>query len=308
MKVTRLTADQIDEDVLESLTGDSLLQSKPFASLWECTAGKVIFWAAWQDSEIVALLPGVEFGMRPMRRFQAMPDGLGGGILMRSQNTTLHDQATGAILKAVAEAGYLKVYITDFDNRLKLPSDYSLLPCSTTLVDISDADWMPPDRKLQSELRKAEREQVIIQPFRPESHLKDFTILMEATERRHERKPKHTARFFEALAKLDATDDRIIWLWCEQDGHPVVSHICLVDGKTALHWQVCYDKAYSFLKANQYMLLQLISRLKKLGVTHLNLGASPPDAEGLIEYKSKWGGERYEYNCYVYKSWLGRWL
>lgn len=308
MKVTRLTADRIDGHQLTSLIGNSLLQSLSFASLWESAGGKAVYWAAWLDAEIVALLPGVEFGMHPVRRFQAMPDGLGGRVLLRAKDATLHDQAAGAIFDAVAKAGYLKVHITGFDGHLQRPTAYSVLPVSTTIIDIAATDWMPPDRKLQSELRKAEREQVTIQPFDKSRHMNDFMRLMTATERRHERQPRYSARFYEALAELDACDDRMIWLWCEHDGRPVVSHICLIEGETALHWQVCYDKAFSFLKANQYMLWELIGRLRKLGISHLNLGASPHDAHGLNDYKSKWGGERYEYNCYVYKSWLGRWL
>lgn len=308
MKITRLTADRIDGDQLVSLIGNSLLQSSAFASLWDSAGGKVVYWAAWLDAEIVALLPGVEFGMRPVRRFQAMPDGLGGCVVSRATDAAVHDQAAAAIFDAVARAGYLKVHITDFDGNFQRPTSYSALPCSTTVIDISVADWMPPDRKLQSELRKAEREQVTIQPFDRRRHMNGFMRLMTATERRHERKPRYSAPFYEALAELDACDDRIIWRWCEHDGRPVVSHICLIEGKTALHWQVCFDKEFSFLKANQYMLWELTARLKELGITHLNLGASPPAAEGLVDYKSKWGGERFEYTCYVYKSWLGRWL
>ena len=308
MKVTRLTADRIDGVLLESLTGDSLLQSKSFASLWENSGGTVVLWVAWADSEIVALLPGVEFGLYPIKRFQAMPDGLGGRIVLSVKDAALHDQAANAILHAVAKAGYLKVHITDFDGHLQMPTTYSALPCSTTIVDISSEDWIPPDRKLQSELRKADREKARIQPFDKSWHMNDFMRLMTATERRHGRKPRYSAQFYEALAGLAAHDDRIIWLWCEHDGQPVVSHICLIEGHTALHWQVCYDKAFSSLKANQYMLWLLIGELKQRGVRRLNLGASPHDAHGLNDYKAKWGGERYNYNCYVCKSWLGRWL
>ncbi|MDH3889718.1 MAG: GNAT family N-acetyltransferase [candidate division Zixibacteria bacterium] len=308
MKVTRLTADGTHEDLLQILSGDSLLLSKAFASLWAPLSGRVVYWAAHADSKIVALLMGVEFGMRPVRRFQSMPDGLGSRVLLRAGDTALHDQAAEVILDAIAKAGYLKAHFTDFDNRYKTFTNYSALACSTTIIGISGAEWTPPDKKLQSELRKAAREQVTIQRFRSESHMKGFMRLMEATERRHKRKLTYSARFYQGLAALAARDDRIIWLWCDHEGQPVVSHICLVEGTTALHWQVCYDKAFSNLKANQYMLWDLIRRLRERGVIRLNLGASPDDAQGLLEYKSKWGGESHAYNCHIFKSWLGRWL
>jgi hypothetical protein len=229
-------------------------------------------------------------------------------ILSNTKDTSLHDQASNAILDAVVKAGYLKVHVTDFVGHLRMPPTYSALPCSTTIIDISAADWTPPDRKVRTELRRAEREQVTIQPFCRESHMEGFIRLMTGTERRHDRDQKYSPQFFEALAELGSRDDRIIWLWCEHDSQPVVSQICLIEGETALGWQVGYDKAFPFLKANQYMLWSLIAELKRREVQRLNLGATPSDAHGVTHFKSKWGGERYDYNCYVYKSALGRWL
>ena len=61
-------------------------------------------------------------------------------------------------------------------------------------------------------------------------------------------------------------------------------------------------------KANQYLLYNFAKQVSRAGVTRLNLGASPSDARGLIEYKEKWGGRTYTYNCYRRLSRLGRLL
>ncbi|MCK4462016.1 MAG: GNAT family N-acetyltransferase, partial [candidate division Zixibacteria bacterium] len=162
--------------------------------------------------------------------------------------------------------------------------------------------------KLQSEIRKAERAGAKIERLDAVAHMESFLQLMQATEQRHGRRPRYPPQFFSALAELAAEDDRVVWYWCEHEGRPVVSHITFIEGDTALHWQVYYDKAFSFLKANQFMLWQLIGELRPRGVHRLSLGASPPGASGLIDYKAKWGGEEYAYNCYVHKSGLGRFL
>jgi len=46
--------------------------------------------------------------------------------------------------------------------------------------------------------------------------------------------------------------------------------------------------------------------LRERGVTRLNLGASLPEAEGLIAYKEKWGGAPVRYRSLVRKSGVGR--
>ncbi len=308
MEVTRLTSEQIDTDIVDNLSAGSLLTSRPFASLWETMGGRVVHWVARESSTVVGLLTGVEFGQGPLRRFQAMPEGIGGKVHPASGCESSRREISGHILKAVEREGYLKVHITDFDGQIAPAGSYDIIPCSTLLVDIESDQYEPPDRKLRSELRKAEREAVSIEPFDAGRNMSRFIELISATERRHGRRMKYPVGFYMELAKLAERDDRVIWLWCEHEGQPVVSHICLVEHKTALHWQVCYDKRFSFLKANQLMLRHLIKQLKDHGVPRLNLGASPDDAEGLLDYKVKWGGVKYDYNCYVHKSFWGRWL
>ncbi len=308
MEVSRLTTSRLNTDLLTTLTTDSLFGSIGFARLWETMGGTPVYWAALVDGEIEALLSGVEFGRRPLRRFQSMPDGIYSRILSEVRDNCARQEMTRALFQAIAKAGYAKVYVTDFHDLMEVPETYTAQPCHTTVVDISDENWEPPDSKLQSEIRKAERAGAKIERLDAVAHMESFLQLMQATEQRHGRRPRYPPQFFSALAELAAEDDRVVWYWCEHEGRPVVSHITFIEGDTALHWQVYYDKAFSFLKANQFMLWQLIGELRPRGVHRLSLGASPPGASGLIDYKAKWGGEEYAYNCYVHKSGLGRFL
>ncbi len=308
MEVSRLTISCLNTDLLITLTADSLFGSMGFARLWETMGGTPVYWVARADGEVAALLPGVEFGRRPLKRFQSMPDGIYTRILSTTPDDHSRREMTSALLQAIAKAGYVKTYVTDFHGLMEVPGTYAAQPCRTTIVDISDKNWEPPDRKLQSEIRKAEREGVKVEQLDAVAHMKSFLQLMQATEQRHGRKPRYPPQFFSALAELAAEDDRVVWYWCEHKGRPVVSHITFIEGDTALHWQVHYDKAFSFLKANQLMLSKLVGELRPRGVRRLSLGASPPGASGLVDYKAKWGGYEYTYNCYVHKSGAGRFL
>jgi CelD/BcsL family acetyltransferase involved in cellulose biosynthesis len=130
--------------------------------------------------------------------------------------------------------------------------------------------------------------------------------LMEKTEQRHGRRPKYTPAFFESLAGLAVTDERIVWRYVEHDGRAAASHIFLRDGNMLLSWQIYFDKTFSFLKPNQYLLHDTATRLAAKGVTTLNLGASPEGAAGLATYKKKWGGEVYRYRMLHGESLLGK--
>ena len=303
MKTKCYSINDLSADVTSPLTGCSFFASHGFIDLWTKMGGHGVFWTLENNGEILALLPGVEFGKKGLKRFQAMPDGCYGTVLTSNKNIKEH---AGLILDGIASAGYHKIYIYDYHNVLPLVVPYQTEICQTHLIDLNDENWLPPDKKLQSEIRKAQREQVEIVRFSFDRHFDKFIKLMKKTEQRHGRTPKYKISFFEALAKLAENDDRICWYWCERDNQAVTSHINFTEKTMALHWQVYFDKSFSFLKANQIMLVKAVRELTSQGVKLFNLGASPTDAAGLLKYKEKYGTREYSYPCLVYKSLLGK--
>lgn len=301
----RFQFSDLPSEVVGRLSQYSLYTSPTFARAWNATGGKDTYWAAEQDGKILAVLPSVEFGRGPFRRLQSMPDGLFAKLLVLS-DAMPRDAAAAVIFEAIRSRGYAKVYITDFDNSLALPEGYHQASSETSVVDISSADWEPPDPTLRSEIRKAEREGVVIQDFDQKNHLSGFLRLLRQTESRHSRSAKYPDEFFVGLANLAQTDHRIVWRMVEHDGRPAAGHIYFQDGEHALYWLSCFDKEFSFLKANQYILFSTAREMSTRGVKVLNLGQSPPDAETLSAFKMNWGGRPYSYPLYTLRSLLGK--
>ena len=73
----------------------------------------------------------------------------------------------------------------------------------------------------------------------------------------------------------------------ERENDVAASHIYFIDNDTALNWQIYFNKKFSSLKPNQYILFTMARRLAAEGVRYLNLGATPPEASGLETYKNK---------------------
>lgn len=307
MNVERTAISDLSEDVLAKLHRGPFMSSPGFARLWEVVGGRAVAWVASQAGNVVAALVGVEFGRAGLTRFQAMPDGCF-ATLYTEPATDRGVSATEAILHAITRAGYLRSYVTDFDHSLGTIAELSRQPCRTMLVDVSAEDWEPPDAKLRSEIRKAEREGVGVVTFDHRVHGDGFWKLVQCTESRHGRRPKYPYKFFEALAHLAGDDDRVIWLFVEHEGAAVASHIYFIQGDQLMHWQGYFDKRFSALKAGQLIMSQAVRQAQRRGVTSLNMGASPDNAPDLVAYKQKWGGRAYEYAALVHRSWLGRLL
>ncbi|MEW5795138.1 MAG: GNAT family N-acetyltransferase [Candidatus Zixiibacteriota bacterium] len=303
----RLLTEELPSHAAVWLQRRTLLGSPTFVSLWETMGGLAVYWAWFEREKLIAVLPSVQFGTGRLARLQAMPDGL---------YTRAHflegaaDKAAivGQFAASIASQTFSKVYIHDYYGQLGTVAGYERIECETNQVDIGSGNWLPPDKKLQSEIRKALREEVPVRDFSLNRHLDPFLDLMSRTEKRHGRVPRYSGEFYRALGRLAMTDMRIRWLVCEQGDELAASHIYFVEGDMLLNWQVYFDKRFSSLKPNQLITYSLARELALRGVRILNLGATPVDAESLTAYKMKWGGDVYRYPCWRRYSWLGRLL
>jgi len=304
-QVERYTLADIPHSLTSRLNELSFFGSPGFVKLWESMNGTGVYWVVRSGERVVATMPGVEFRQRPFTRFQSMVDGCYTGCACDAvfDNSAMNAEE---LMGAVARAGYAKIVVNDYWRGLVSHPEYRVDSAETMLVNIQSPDWQPPDQKLCSEIRKAEREGVQIKPFAAVEHMDKFLHLMKNAESRHGRKPKYPPEFFASLARLAESDDRVQWRCVECEGELAVSHINFRDGRMVLNWQIYFDKRFSHLKANQYMLYRTAVELAQGGGIHLNLGASPPEAESLVAYKEKWGGNTYSYPVYQRHSWIGK--
>ncbi len=308
MQVSRYVSPDIPEEAVGALTGDSLFASEGFAAIWKARGGRRAVWAVEDDNRPIAVLAGVEFGRGPAKRFMAMPDGLYAVAALAPAFRDDESSLISRLTSAIADHGYAKLFLYDFRDRIPVDQRFEVQALETTLVEIGDPEWEPPDRKLLTEVRKAEREGVVITRFDWSDHHERFMQLVHTTAALHGGEPRYDAAFFEALAQLAATDHRVQWRWCEFEDRPVASHIYFIEGAMLQGWQMYYDKEFGFLKANQRIIYDMCKEVAAHGVTTLNLGASPADATGTDFFKQRWGGEKYRYNGYVLKKGLGRLL
>ncbi len=306
MNVKRYEFADAPVELIDRLAGNYFFSSTAFTRLWGSMGGIPVYWIAEEGGKIIAILPGVEFGKGIFRRFQSMPNGCYGRILFNSVEEARQQEIAVSITDRIIAEKYVKAFLTDFHKAIKNSSGYKIQEYVIYLVDISSADWEPPDSKLRQQIHRAGRENMSIAPFNASRHLSTFMRLVNLHERRRQTESGYTQEFFEALAELAVRDKRINWVWCEHDGRAVASHIFFTEGDSLMHWQMYYDEALSHLQATKLIPYLVSKQAVKNGIKYLNLGLSPAGAEGAEFYKSKWGGEKYEYNGYVYKNFLGK--
>ncbi len=294
------------DTVLDHLCEDSFFASGTFARLWETKGGRPVVYYLQDGNDIVAVMPGVEFGRLFLKRFMSMPDGCYGGVFCHPDHDQHRSEFTERILDKVLAAGYVRTFIFDFEGKLGHDPRFQEIELETTLVDISNPDWLPPDKKLQSQIRKAEREGIVVQNMDWQKYGDRFMRLMESTEKRHGRRPPFSRSFFRELHRISENDSRLHWVWCELGNQGVCSHIYIVEKGILQGWQIYFDKDYSYLKPNQYIRFMTCRMMAGRGINLLNLGGTPETAPGLDYYKKRWGGETVKYRGLVNRQGIGR--
>ena len=302
MEIFRQPLSEIPQGLLEPCIGDSFFASALFAGLWEEKGGAPVVFVARDDDGVAGVIPGVEFGHGFWKRFMSMPDGCYGGVFTDPKHPADQSTTTAELLDAVIARRYLRTFLFDFDGHL--PTDdsrFQTMDLVTTLVDIAHPDWVPPDKKIQSQIRKAEREGIELQPMDWAQHGEQFLQLLRMTEVRHQSTCKLPPSFFKRLAEAAQADSRIHWVWCEYQGQGVCSHIYFLERGMLQGWMIIFDKAFSFLKPNQYIRFVTCREMALRGVRLLNLGGTPDNAPGLDYYKRRWGGKDIHYRGFVHK-------
>ncbi len=295
MRIARQPLERIPPELLERWSGGAFFTSPGFADLWRTRGGRPVAWTLEADGALAAVLPGVERGAGPLARFASMPDGCYGGVLVDPARGAEARRFAAALVERLARRRYVRATVFDFHRRLDAIPGFRREEHETTLIDITDPNWEPPDAKLRSQARKAEREGIVVESFDWDRHHEAFLALAEGTARRHHAAPRYGRAFYAALAALARRDRRVVWRWCALDGRGACAHIYFVERGMLQAWQTYFDPAFSWLKPNPYIRVDTCRAQARLGVTHLNLGATPPYAVGLAYYKRRWGGVAVRY-------------
>lgn len=308
MKSMFVPVEAIPAGLAESLTEFSPYTAPAFVALLKREFGRAGYFVVTADDEPAGAMPVVLRGSGMLTRLQALIDGLPAPVWVSVNHTAMRKEICAELVNAIVREGYLKAHITDFDKTLP-ESHGKIVEQQTSLIDISTATGeFPPDKTLRSEIAKTVRDGVQVVPFDRKTQLTEFLALMSATESRHGRAPKYSPQFWADFVELAERDFRFQILCVAHQARLAAAHVFIVDRTTALNWQIYFDKQFASLKPNQAITAFAIEKCKSEGFRYLNLGATPPEATGVLDYKKKWGGSEYRYRTLECRSWLGRLL
>jgi hypothetical protein len=307
MEIRIQNREEIDTDAWNTLTlSYSFFQTTSWIDT--CRRGiprsRSVLLAAFDQDLLLGGIPAIITEKFGSSAFLSMPfDTYGGLICDKSISADVCPLLIEKLRDYFTAERFGSIRIVDFfDTVQQLPvSGFTSEDVFTHIIDLrGSGGFAPPDKKIAGHIRKGERAGLEIMPFQSSSDTSAFYALYKKTERRHGRKRTRLNRLmFESILEQLGQSPQLLWIAAWHEQTMVASQINFVHGKTIFNWQTVSDYEYHHLKPNHMLLKHVIDYGLQHGLQELNLGASPPEAAGLIDYKSRWGGRQRNYKLYT---------
>jgi hypothetical protein len=140
---------------------------------------------------------------------------------------------------------------------------------------------------VRRKIRRAERENVVIEQGRSESLLKDFYSLLLMTRRRHRLVPQPYAWFRNLV---ESFGDGLTIRVARRNDLPIASIVTLRHKQTVVYKYGCSDERFHRLGAMPYLFWRAIVDAKSQQLLELDLGRS--EKAGLIRFKDQLGANK----------------
>lgn len=268
--------------------------------------GEAVFICSYEREKLIAGFPGIIVKRYGFRSFLSMPFDTYGGVLFSGEFPNDEKENIAAeLLSHIRSQNYSAVIITDRKRILRngVPAS-AIRTAFTQMVDLGDEPELePPDKKIMGHIRSGQRLDSQIVDIETDEQVRQFYGLYCETARRHgDKSPRLSLTFFETVFNKLSGSDKMIFIAVMVDQNMVGARLAFIDNKNLINWHMVSDYDSRQYKANHLLMYETMTRAIKRGVRYVNLGASPEDAVGLIDFKKRWGGVQEEYDIITFKS------
>jgi hypothetical protein len=249
------------------------------------------------------LIDRLEWGAHVL---SSMPLGTYGGPLLR---TGIDEEVEHEILDRFSSLKYFPVTparrLVSFNRKLDhlLPQKFRerISYSNVLFLDLPlDQIW---DNKLHSkirnQIRQSQQKGVTTEISSDSSHLKEFYRMAVETSERHESRPLPYDLYRSVFDNMGEPGLAKLCL-ARHDNIYVAASICFTFKDSVFYWMNVSHREFWGLRPNNLIIWSMIEWAHGNGFRYFNFGATPPRADELKRFKSRWGSE--EVPCYEYEK------
>ena len=257
------------------------------------------------NGNLIAGMPGIITTRLGFKSFHSMPFGTYGGIAWKAVPSVEAEEYFLANLdRYFKTSGFAQIHINDFYGASEhLNSDlFRPQQCFTQILSCPDGVFGIP-KKASVEIAAGEQEGGEVIVCRDAALIDRYIELYHLTDFRHGiQKHIYSKYFLTTLFNTIMGTDCLYWNGILFENRLVASQVHFFHGSTQIYWQAVSHPDFRQFRPDYRLLSDAIACGLKRGIQTINLGASPEDADGLIAFKKRWGGERQTYNILSHQS------
>ena len=301
------------EKLLIESENSSFYHTCNWISVWKDSYSNFspFFIVAKDNEKYLAGIPLVKVKKLGLSSFFSLPyETYGGVISLKNTDESLPSNLCKKLVEFTKGLSLCRIRITDFQNSCDfLPNlGFDCFKVFTHLINLTEKkeDWEDFKQKKRG-IVQAEKRGVLVQKINSFEQVKSYFELVEKTSFRHGlKKTRHSLWFYQNIFSSLSKTDYLLWNLAYFEDKLLAGQINFIFKDTIYYWDGASDESFWSFRPNDALFFEAIDFALFQGLSFYNLGASPPDASGLIQFKESWGGKRKTYWIYEKKTFWGK--
>lgn len=295
--------------MLQESPGASIYHTAEWAGLWPAAFPfyRAVFAVALQAGRYLAGMPAVIRGRFPLARAYSMPMGTYGGLLARPGLKGRTEDRFAGLMGALRTLKPCLIEVVDFEGRHAFLAKHGCVSrqARTHLVDLEAHRRLSKQKTKRGAVQSSKRG-VVVRDLIDEADLAYCHRLLAERDRGFGQAVKYPLDFFQKLWRDLAPLGRARIGLAIIDSRIIGFTVDLAFGDTVIYWDGATESEYRNLRPADALIRATIDWGLGKGCRWLNLGGSPPGAEGLVRFKENWGGQERSYPVYTNQAWWFR--
>lgn len=310
MRFELISQERLDRAQWEELAagspGATVYLTAEWAGLWPAAFPhfRAFFAVGIEEGRYQAGMPLVVRGSFPLARAYSMPMGTYGGMLVRRGLVGRAGDYLAGLMGCARRLAPCLVEVADFDGRQEFLGrlGFARREARTHVVDLRARRGLSRQKTKRGAVQSAGRG-LAVRELSGEAELEDCRRLQEQRDRGYGQAAKYPPGFLGLLWRRLGPLGRSRIAVAVHDSRIVGFCAGLAYGDTATYWDGASDPEFRRLRPADALIQSTVDWGLGLGCRWLNLGGSPPGAEGLVRFKESWGGVERVYAVYSKQAW-----
>lgn len=139
-------------------------------------------------------------------------------------------------------------------------------------------------------------------PLETREEINDCYRIIKERDRRMGQATRYPLGLYLSIYRSVSPAQRLWWRLAVREQQILGFALSFIDSQTVYYWEGASSDAQAGLRPSDALFSDIFTMAADRGIGQVNLGASPPGAEGLVHFKQAWGGQPQEYRSYIRRS------